>query len=62
MAEAKMAQIAQEIWARWPLVKGVAIVQRIGQLSIGDVTTYVACAAGHRDQGFSMPLVTVSTA
>lgn len=51
MAEAKMAQIAQEIWARWPLVKGVAIVQRIGQLSIGDVTTYVACAAGHRDQG-----------
>lgn len=51
MAEAKMAQIAQEIWARWPLVKGVAIMQRIGQLSIGDVTTYVACAAGHRDQG-----------
>jgi len=51
MAENKMAQIAREIWARWPLVKGIAIVQRIGQLSIGDVTTYVACAAGHRDQG-----------
>ena len=51
MAERKMAQIAREIWARWPLVKGVAIVQRIGQLAIGDVTTYVACAAGHRDQG-----------
>ncbi|MCA9875591.1 MAG: molybdenum cofactor biosynthesis protein MoaE [Anaerolineales bacterium] len=51
MAEQKMAQIAREIWARWPLVKGVAIVQRIGQLGIGDVTTFVACAAGHRDQG-----------
>jgi molybdopterin converting factor subunit 1 len=51
MAERKMAQIAQEIWARWPLVKGIAIVQRVGQLAIGDVTTYVACAAGHRDQG-----------
>lgn len=51
MAEAKMAQIAAEIWERWPLVKGVAIVQRIGKLSIGDVTTFVACASGHRDQG-----------
>lgn len=51
MAEAKMAQIAQEIWQKWPLVKGVALVQRIGQLSVGETTTLVACAAGHRDQG-----------
>lgn len=51
MADEKMAQIAREIWQRWPLVKGVAIVQRIGRLDIGDMTTFVACAAGHRDQG-----------
>ncbi|MBE2197855.1 MAG: molybdopterin converting factor subunit 1 [Anaerolinea sp.] len=51
MAEVKMAQIAREIWERWPTVKGIAIVQRIGRLDIGDITTYVACAAGHRDQG-----------
>jgi molybdopterin synthase catalytic subunit len=51
MAEAKMAQIAQEIWQRWPQVKGIAIVQRIGKLDVGDSTTFVACAAGHRDQG-----------
>ena len=51
MAEAKMAQIAREIWQRWPLVKGIAIVQRIGKLEIGETTTLVACAAGHRDQG-----------
>lgn len=51
MAEDKMTQIAREIWARWPTVKGVAIVQRIGRLDIGDITTFVACAAGHRDQG-----------
>ena len=51
MAELKMGQIAREIWARWPVVKGVAIVQRIGKLSIGETTTIVACAAGHRDQG-----------
>jgi len=51
MAEMKMAQIAQEIWQRWPLVKGIAIVQRIGKLNIGEMTTFVACASGHRDQG-----------
>lgn len=51
MAELKMAQIAQEIWQKWPLVKGIAIVQRIGKLEIGEITTYVACASGHRDQG-----------
>jgi MoaE-MoaD fusion protein len=51
MAVAKMAQIAREIWARWPAVRGVAIVQRIGRLEVGETTTFVACAAGHRDQG-----------
>lgn len=51
MAELKMGQIAREIWARWPAIKGVAIVQRIGKLTIGETTTIVACAAAHRDQG-----------
>ena len=51
MAQLKMAQIAQEIWERWPTVKGIAIVQRIGRLDVGDITTFVACAAGHRDLG-----------
>jgi molybdopterin synthase catalytic subunit len=46
-----MEQIAREIWQRYPLVKGIAIVQRIGKLEIGDTTTIVAIAAAHRDQG-----------
>ena len=51
MAELKMGQIAHEIWTRWPVVKGIAIVQRIGKLAVGETTTIVAIAAGHRDQG-----------
>lgn len=51
MAELKMVQIAQEIWQRWPQVRGVALVQRVGRLEIGNMTTFVACASGHRDQG-----------
>ncbi|MDX1686424.1 MAG: molybdopterin converting factor subunit 1 [Candidatus Promineifilaceae bacterium] len=51
MAHQKMAQIAHEIWEQWPQVRGVAIVQRVGKLDVGETTTFVACAAGHRDQG-----------
>lgn len=51
MAEEKMAQIAREIWARWPEVRGVALIQRIGRLGVGENTTFVACAGAHRDVG-----------
>ena len=51
MATEKMAQIAREIRDRWPLVRGVALVQRLGRLGVGEVTTFVACAGRHRDQG-----------
>lgn len=51
MALIKMSQIAAEIWNRWPLVRGVAIVQRVGKLDVGQVTTIVSCASAHRDQG-----------
>ena len=51
MAIERMEQIAFEIWDKFPKVKGIAILQRIGKLAVGDSTTLVACAAGHRDQG-----------
>lgn len=51
MATEKMAQIAREIWARWPDVQGVALVQRIGRVDVGGHTTFVACAGAHRDVG-----------
>jgi molybdopterin synthase catalytic subunit len=51
MAEAKMAQVAQEIRARWPVVEGIAIVQRIGKLDPGTPTVLIACSAAHRDTG-----------
>jgi MoaE-MoaD fusion protein len=51
MAEAKMAQVAQEIRQRWPTVEGIAIVQRIGRLDAGTPTVLIACTAAHRDTG-----------
>ncbi len=51
MAEAKMKQAADEIRARWPTVQGIAMVQRVGRLSVGEFTVLIAVSAGHRDQG-----------
>lgn len=51
MAEAKMAQVAEEIRQRWPSVEGIAMVQRIGRLQVGTPTVLIACSAAHRDTG-----------
>ncbi len=51
MAEAKMKQVADEIRARWPIVEGIAIIQRIGRLYPRTPTVLIACTAAHRDTG-----------
>ena len=51
MAEAKMKQVADEIRGRWPVVEGIAIVQRIGKLYPKTPTVLIACTAAHRDTG-----------
>jgi len=51
MAEAKMKQVAEEIRAKWPVVEGIAIVQRIGKLYPKTPTILIACTAAHRDTG-----------
>jgi molybdopterin synthase catalytic subunit len=51
MALDKMRQVAREIRQQWSLVQGIAIVQRVGVLEVGQNTIAIACASGHRDQG-----------
>lgn len=51
MAEAKMQQVAREIRERWPVVEGIAIVQRVGKLDPKTPTVLIACTAAHRDDG-----------
>jgi len=51
MAEAKMGQVADEIRLKWPVVEGIAIVQRIGKLYPKTPTVLIACTAAHRDTG-----------
>ena len=51
MAEAKMKQVADEIRAKWPVVEGIAVIQRIGRLYPKTPTVLIACTAAHRDTG-----------
>ena len=51
MAEAKLAQVAEEIREQWDQVVGIAIIQRLGHLAAGEPTVMIACTAGHRDSG-----------
>ena len=51
MAEAKMKQVADEIREKWPVVEGIAIVQRIGKLYPKTPTVLIVCTAAHRDTG-----------
>ena len=51
MAEAKMKQVTDEIRERWPVIEGIAIVQRIGKLYPKTPTVLIACTAAHRDTG-----------
>jgi molybdopterin synthase catalytic subunit len=51
MAESKMKQVAIEIRTKWPVVEGIAIVQRIGKLYPKTTTVLIACTAAHRDTG-----------
>jgi molybdopterin synthase catalytic subunit len=51
MAEAKMRQVADEIRAQWPVIEGIAIIQRIGRLYPRTPTVLIACSSAHRDTG-----------
>ncbi len=51
MAEAKIHQIVDEVRERWPKVRGVAIVHRLGHLEIGEAAVFIAVGAPRRDDG-----------
>lgn len=50
-AELALAQIGDEIRARWE-VEGVAIVHRTGSLQIGEASVVISVASAHRDASF----------
>lgn len=51
MAEAKMAEIAEDLRRRWGIER-VAMTHRIGRLGIGESSVVIAVGTPHRKQAF----------
>jgi molybdopterin synthase catalytic subunit/molybdopterin converting factor small subunit len=52
MAEAKMREIAAAVRARWPDMKRIVLIHRIGRLEIGESSVMIAVSSPHRGQAF----------
>ncbi len=51
MALLKLQQVVDEMRARFTQIHGVALVQRIGEMRVGEPTVAVVVSAGHRGDG-----------
>src|SRR5262249_38681646 len=48
MAEAKLKEIGESVYARWPGVRQVVILHRIGRLLVGEASVAIGVSAAHR--------------
>jgi molybdopterin synthase catalytic subunit len=48
-----MAEIGRIVRSRWPGVKRVAMLHRIGRLEIGESSVLIAVSAAHRGEAFA---------
>lgn len=51
MAEQMMSRIGDEVKEKWPKVKTIAILHRIGRCEIGEASVVIAVATPHRGDG-----------
>ena len=51
-AEKMLAQICEEMRARWPVI-GAAIEHRTGRLEVGEASVVIAVSSAHRDASFA---------
>jgi MoaE-MoaD fusion protein len=51
MALAKLQQVADEMRAKFALIHGIALIQRVGEMQVGEPTVAVVVSAGHRGDG-----------
>jgi len=53
MAEAKLKEIGEDVYRRWPGVRQVAILHRIGRLAVGEASVVIGVSAAHRHDAFA---------
>ena len=53
MAEKQLRKIGDEIQERWPTIREVAIVHRVGRLEVGEIIVVIAVSSAHRREVFA---------
>ena len=51
-AEEQIAAVVAEARATWPAIRRVAVLHRVGTLSVGEAAVLVVVASGHRPEAF----------
>lgn len=51
--EGRMARVAAEARRRWPSIRRLALVHRVGVLRVGETAVMVAVVTAHREEAFS---------
>ena len=51
MAERMLADIGAEVQTRWPAVKAISILHRVGRCEVGEPSVLIAVATPHRGDG-----------
>jgi len=57
----RMARIAREVRCRWPSVDRIALVHRVGVLTVGEAAVVVVTAAPHRAEAFAASAFSIDT-
>src|SRR5512145_544895 len=52
MAEVKLKEIGEAVYGRWPGVRQVVILHRIGRLLVGEASVAIGVSAAHRQEAF----------
>jgi molybdopterin synthase catalytic subunit len=47
-----MKEIGEDVHRRWPAVRQVAMVHRVGRLAVGETSVIIAVSAAHRHEAF----------
>ena len=50
--EARLADITREARHRWPMIGRIALLHRVGELTVGEISVLVVVSAPHRAEAF----------
>ncbi|HUQ40063.1 MAG TPA: molybdenum cofactor biosynthesis protein MoaE [Acidimicrobiales bacterium] len=57
----KLAEVAAAARTRWPEIRRVAVLHRVGRLTIGDTAVVVVVGAPHREEAFAAARYLIDT-